>query len=66
MKQTVAREFGVHPAAVSLVRRGGVRRTTSGKIQRTAMRDLFVAAELESEYADVDRRLLPTAPGELV
>lgn len=51
MKQLVARDFGVVPDAICLLRRGGVRRTTSGKIQRSAMRELFCAGELSSTYA---------------
>jgi acyl-CoA synthetase (AMP-forming)/AMP-acid ligase II len=34
MKRTVGREFGLAPVVVALLRRGAVRRTTSGKIQR--------------------------------
>ncbi|MFI5735107.1 fatty acyl-AMP ligase [Kribbella sp. NPDC051587] len=44
--QFVAREFGAAPA-VLLVRPGAVRRTTSGKVQRSAMRELFLRRELE-------------------
>lgn len=53
LRQTVARDFGVVPAAVLLLRRGAVRRTTSGKIERSAMRDLFTTGRLDSEYAAV-------------
>ncbi|MFC6568844.1 fatty acyl-AMP ligase [Actinoplanes utahensis] len=56
MRRTVFREFGVTPAAVILVRRGAVRRTTSGKIERSATRELVRAGELAVEYADVDER----------
>jgi acyl-CoA synthetase (AMP-forming)/AMP-acid ligase II len=52
MRQTVAREFGVHAGGVALMRRGGVRRTTSGKIQRAAMRRLFLGGELETMHLD--------------
>nr|QRW40796.1 acyl-CoA synthase [bacterium] len=54
MRQTVAREFGVRAGAVALLRRGGVRRTTSGKIQRTAMRTLFLQRELSALHLDRD------------
>lgn len=54
MRLTVAREFGVHAAGVLLVQRGAVRRTTSGKVQRAAMRQLFLAGELEALFADCD------------
>ncbi|GAA3302154.1 fatty acyl-AMP ligase [Dactylosporangium vinaceum] len=39
---------------VLLVRRGGVRRTTSGKIQRNATRERFLAGELTTVYATLD------------
>lgn len=57
MKQTAAREFGVPVAAVALVRPGGVRRTTSGKVQRSAMRALYLAGELGTLYLGEDRLL---------
>lgn len=50
MKQTVAKEFGVSVAAVLLVSSGAVRRTTSGKIQRSEMRELYLAGEIEARY----------------
>ncbi|TQE35416.1 fatty acyl-AMP ligase [Streptomyces ipomoeae] len=54
MKQTVAREFGVPVAAVALVRPAGVRRTTSGKVQRSAMRALYLAGELDTLHLAED------------
>ncbi|MFJ8794034.1 fatty acyl-AMP ligase [Streptomyces sp. NPDC102462] len=60
MRLTVAREFGAPVGAVLLLRPGGVRRTTSGKIQRSAMRELFRAGALEPTYADYRSPLLPT------
>ncbi|MEV6423637.1 fatty acyl-AMP ligase [Streptomyces sp. NPDC051662] len=53
MRQSVARDFGVVPAAVILLRRGGTRRTTSGKIERAAMRDLFSDGRLDSVYTGI-------------
>jgi acyl-CoA synthetase (AMP-forming)/AMP-acid ligase II len=47
--QTVAEEFGVSVGGVVLLRRGELRRTTSGKIQRVAMRRLFLAGDLTVE-----------------
>ncbi len=61
MRLTVAREFGAPVGAVLLLRPGGVRRTTSGKIQRSAMRELFRAGALEPTYADYQPTLRPTA-----
>ncbi|MET8982228.1 fatty acyl-AMP ligase [Streptomyces sp. NPDC004539] len=46
VKQFVAREFGVPVGGVALVRPRSVRRTTSGKIQRAAMRELYVTGQL--------------------
>ncbi|MFH8476910.1 fatty acyl-AMP ligase [Streptomyces sp. NPDC018000] len=47
MKQTAAREMGITASCVVLLRRGTVRRTTSGKIQRDTMRTLFRDGELK-------------------
>lgn len=57
IRQTVAREFGTRLHGLALVRRGGVRRTTSGKIQRSAMRELFLAGELTTLHLETDREL---------
>ncbi|SOB81291.1 fatty acyl-AMP ligase [Streptomyces sp. 1331.2] len=63
MRLTVAREFGAPVGAVLLLRPGGVRRTTSGKIQRSAMRELFRSGALDPTYADYQEGLLrPAAP----
>jgi acyl-CoA synthetase (AMP-forming)/AMP-acid ligase II len=50
----VTREFGVRPAGVVLLRPGSVRRTTSGKIQRTEMRTLFLSGGLNPVYEAID------------
>ncbi|MDX2599668.1 fatty acyl-AMP ligase [Streptomyces caniscabiei] len=52
MRTTVAREFGLHADAVLILRRGGVRRTTSGKVQRSVMRALYLRGELQPLWAD--------------
>ncbi|WP_018220878.1 fatty acyl-AMP ligase [Salinispora pacifica] len=52
MRHTVSREFGVRAGAVVLLRTGTTRRTTSGKIQRAEMRQLYLAGELVSLYSD--------------
>lgn len=54
MRQTVAREFGTRLGGVALLRRGGIRRTTSGKIKRTEMRDLFLQRQLTALHLDHD------------
>ncbi|MFI9161950.1 fatty acyl-AMP ligase [Kitasatospora aureofaciens] len=46
--------FGVPVRNVVLVRRGGVRRTTSGKIQRAAMREQFLAGGVQALHAELD------------
>ncbi|MGW2332238.1 fatty acyl-AMP ligase [Streptomyces sp. NPDC001700] len=60
MRQTVAREFGARVSAVALVRRGGIKRTTSGKIQRAAMREAFRAGELNTLHLIADQDLSST------
>ncbi|MFF0745884.1 fatty acyl-AMP ligase [Streptomyces sp. NPDC004111] len=52
IRNTVAREFGLRADSVMLMRRGAVRRTTSGKIQRSVMRALYTAGELEPLWSD--------------
>ncbi|MGW0563340.1 fatty acyl-AMP ligase [Streptomyces sp. NPDC003016] len=53
----VSRGFSVRPGAVVLVRRGGILRTTSGKIQRAAIRETFLQGRLESRYLQVNRQV---------
>ncbi|MBE1491987.1 fatty acyl-AMP ligase [Plantactinospora soyae] len=57
VKTTLGRVLGVRVAGVVFVRVGQVRRTTSGKIQRTLMRELFVSGALDATYADLDPEL---------
>jgi hypothetical protein len=52
MRNTIAREFGVSAHSVVLLRKGSVRRTTSGKIERAATRTLFMAGGLAAEFVD--------------
>ncbi|MET8042189.1 fatty acyl-AMP ligase [Micromonospora sp. NPDC005215] len=52
IRQTVAREFGLSVAHVALLRPGGVSRTTSGKIQRSAVRQHFLDGELSPIFAN--------------
>ncbi|MFD5424994.1 fatty acyl-AMP ligase [Streptomyces sp. NPDC127084] len=54
IRDTISREFGVRTAGVLLLRRAGVRRTTSGKIQRAAMRELFLSGAVEPLFAEYD------------
>ncbi|MFI8889325.1 fatty acyl-AMP ligase [Streptomyces paradoxus] len=50
IKAGLARDFSVRPAAVALVRRGAVLRTTSGKIQRAAMRAQYLDGRTETRH----------------
>ncbi|MEU2117665.1 fatty acyl-AMP ligase [Streptomyces sp. NPDC016459] len=52
MRKTVSREFGLRAHSVLIMRRGEVRRTTSGKVQRSSMRSLYVSGELQPLWAD--------------
>ncbi|MFE6159105.1 fatty acyl-AMP ligase [Streptomyces sp. NPDC056486] len=45
---SVSREFDIPVGGILLARPGTVRKTTSGKIQRTLMRELFLAGELKT------------------
>jgi len=53
IKTGILREFGLRVLGVVLIRSGSVRRTTSGKIQRTAMRELFLANALPVIYEEL-------------
>ncbi len=55
ISERLTSEFGIPARNVVLVRRGAVRKTTSGKIERVAMRSLFLAGGL----APVHVRLEP-------
>ncbi len=57
IRDRLARQFGIHVGAVVLVRPGGVARTTSGKVRRSAMRQLFVDRRLAPLYEDLSPRL---------
>lgn len=46
--------FGVPVRNILLVRRGTVRRTTSGKIQRGTMRERFLAGDIEALHAELE------------
>ncbi|MFE0515745.1 fatty acyl-AMP ligase [Streptomyces sp. NPDC058964] len=50
----VGKDFHVPAGNVLLVRPGTVRRTTSGKVQRTLMRREFLTGELHGEYEVLD------------
>jgi acyl-CoA synthetase (AMP-forming)/AMP-acid ligase II len=52
LRLTLTREFGVRVAVVALLRPGAVRRTTSGKVQRGAMSELFRTGRLNPIFQD--------------
>ncbi|OON82593.1 fatty acyl-AMP ligase [Streptomyces tsukubensis] len=54
MRATVYREFGVRTAGLVLLRPGAVRKTTSGKVQRSEMRGLFLEGALEPVYEEIE------------
>jgi acyl-CoA synthetase (AMP-forming)/AMP-acid ligase II len=62
IKSTVVREFGVQVAAVVLLRAGTVQRTTSGKIRRGAMRELFLGNGLEVVHEHLEPALHALRP----
>jgi len=67
VRRAIREEFAVPAANVLLVRPGTVRRTTSGKVQRTLMRGEFLAGRVYGEYEvlDPDIRAL-VRPGDLL
>lgn len=46
--------FGLNPGAIVLLKSGGVLRTTSGKIQRTAMKNAFLSDELRPLFESLN------------
>jgi acyl-CoA synthetase (AMP-forming)/AMP-acid ligase II len=57
IRATVTREFGFHAAGVVLVRPGGIPLTTSGKVQRTALRQQFLAGEVTALHENLAPRI---------
>jgi acyl-CoA synthetase (AMP-forming)/AMP-acid ligase II len=55
--------LGIPVRNVVLVRRGTVRRTTSGKIQRAAMRERFLAGDIAVLHAELDPEVRAMAAG---
>jgi acyl-CoA synthetase (AMP-forming)/AMP-acid ligase II len=66
IKTTVSREFGVRVGGVVLLRAGTVQRTTSGKIQRAAMRELFLANGLDVIHENLEPALHALRPAQRV
>jgi acyl-CoA synthetase (AMP-forming)/AMP-acid ligase II len=61
VRRCLTEEFEVAVAGVLLVRPGTVRRTTSGKVERSAMRHLFLNGGLRPLYQYLDEELLAPA-----
>lgn len=57
IKVSVSREFGIRVGGVVLLKPGSVQRTTSGKIQRAAMRRLFLANALPALHEELDAQV---------
>ncbi|MFE6049421.1 fatty acyl-AMP ligase [Kitasatospora sp. NPDC056446] len=64
LRNTVAREFGLRADAVLLMRRGGVQRTTSGKVRRAEMRAQYLDGELRPVWSDGYRARAEAVTGE--
>ncbi|MEO3978989.1 fatty acyl-AMP ligase [Streptomyces sp. CAU 1734] len=54
IQRLIGQDFSVPAGTVLLVRPGTIRRTTSGKIQRTLMRSLFLEGSVTALHAVVD------------
>ena len=71
IRQAVAQEHEVQVSSLVLIKPGGMPKTTSGKIQRRACRDLFLRGELpalrewrEGDVASGRERVAPRTPAE--
>lgn len=62
IRRTVAREIGVAISGLQLVRRGTVQRTTSGKVQRLAVRKAFLEGETAALWSSIDPSIRPSGP----
>lgn len=61
LRRTLVRQFGLHAAGVLLLPKGGVPRTTSGKIRRHHLSKLFLDGQARPTHLDDSaRRLVPT------
>lgn len=58
IRQRVGQNLGLRAPSVVLVGQGGIRRTTSGKIQRGLMRRLFVDDELKPIYEQLEPEIV--------
>lgn len=63
VRERVAADFAVRAGGVVLVRPGTVRRTTSGKLERVAVRRLFLGGRITALYELVDPPVLALVRG---
>lgn len=66
VKRRLTVEAGVSMRNILLVRRGTVRRTTSGKIRRAEMRERFLAGQIDAVLADLDADVRRVLAGDAV
>ncbi len=64
VRRLVSREFQLPATSVVLVRPGVIRKTTSGKTQRTLMRQLFLAGDLPVLHQRLERPVVALIDGE--
>jgi acyl-CoA synthetase (AMP-forming)/AMP-acid ligase II len=62
IRRTVVRKIGVTVSGLHLVRRGTVPRTTSGKVQRLAVRHAFQAGQIAALWSSIEPSIR-TGPG---
>ncbi|HEX5886431.1 MAG TPA: condensation domain-containing protein, partial [Pyrinomonadaceae bacterium] len=71
IREVIAEEFEIPPAAIVLIRSGTLPKTSSGKVRRAACREAFLAGSLRAiaswrtSATDDRKQLLPVAPDEL-
>ncbi len=71
IREVIAEEFEIQPAAVVLIKSGTLPKTSSGKVRRAACREGFLAnslkviAEWRAPAVEAQKRGVPAAPAEL-
>jgi acyl-CoA synthetase (AMP-forming)/AMP-acid ligase II len=57
IRTVLVEEYGIQPPSVVLVRPGEVRKTTSGKVRRSFMREMFLNFEIKVVHEDISERV---------
>lgn len=57
IRSSLGRDFGLHVAAVAVQEPGAILRTTSGKIRRLDMRNMFLSPEFTCLYEEADEQV---------